>query len=71
MSKYHIGIEKTNKLKEINNIYKEESKENNLIYKNIEDTSYYLTNNKNIYPTSKGYEEISKLLIKAINIKDK
>ena len=71
LSKYHIGIEKTNKLKEINNIYKEVSKEYNLIYINIEDTSYYLTNNKNIYPTSKGYEEISKLLIKAINIKDK
>lgn len=71
LSKYHIGIEKTGKIKEINNIYKEVSKEYNLIYINIEDTSYYLTNNKNIYPTSKGYEEISKLLIKAINIKDK
>lgn len=71
LSKYYIGIDKKDRVKEINKIYKEISKEYNLIYINIEDTSYYLSNNTNIYPSSKGYEEISKLLIKAINIKDK
>ena len=52
-------------------MYRDLSKEHNLIYVNIEDTSYYLANNRNIYPTSNGYKEISELLIKAINIKDK
>lgn len=71
LSKYYIDIESTEKIKEINSMYKSLAKEYNITYINIGDISYYLTNKSNHYPTSRGYEEISKLLIKAINLKDK
>lgn len=68
LSKYNIINQSNNKVEELNNIFKEVSKQNNLKFINIESTSKYLINSKNYYPNSKGYENISYLIIKAMNI---
>jgi hypothetical protein len=54
-------------VEEINNVYKEIAKNNNIIYINIGKDDYYINDAYN-YPNISGYEEISKLIIKAMNI---
>lgn len=64
---YYLNQENNPKIKEINNVYRNIAKENNLIFINLENLSY--KNLINYYPTQKGYEQISKLIIKAIHLK--
>lgn len=67
---YYLNNGKDSKIKQINNIYREVAKNNNIVFINIEKVAYYL-NKDNIYPTTRGYREISKLIISAIELKNK
>ena len=64
-SSLNVTHEKINK---INNIYKELSKSHKLKYIDIDYTYMYLPNKDNIYPNSKGYENISFSIIKAMEL---
>ena len=66
LSKYKNNIN-DKKVSEINKIYKSISKENNLIYINIENIPI-LNNN---YPSKKGNKDIGNLIVKAIDLKYK
>ena len=66
LSKYKNNIN-NKKIYEINKIYKNISKENNLIYINIENIPI-LNNN---YPSKKGNKDIGNLIVKAIDLKYK
>lgn len=68
LGRYYFNNKLINKINEINKIYKDIAKDNNISYINIEPISLYLTNNTNYYPSIKGYENISYSIIKAMNL---
>ena len=68
---YHLNSEYDEKISAMNDIYRRVAKENDIIYINTENITYYLNNDNNIYPTITGYREISKLIIQAIELKNK
>lgn len=63
---FYLNNEKDNLIAEMNNIYKKIAKNNNIIYINIENAIYSLPSSNNLYPTIRGYKEIGKLIISAI-----
>ena len=69
LGRYNISEENKNKIKEINDIYKTIAKDNNVIYINIDNNNYYIKDINN-YPSALGYKEISKLIIKAMDLND-
>lgn len=70
LGRYNTNEEKQKKVKEVNNLYKQISKEYNVIFINIENNTYFKKNNINNYPTVKGYEKIGKMIIKVMNIEN-
>lgn len=65
---YYLNTYNDKLIKEMNKIYKDLAKDNDIIYLNLENIKAYLNTN-NIYPTERGHKEISKLIIKAIDLK--
>ena len=66
---YDINDSNYEKIMELNDIYKKLSKKHNIIYIDTSNITYYLKGNINIYPTIRGYKDISQLIIKAIKLK--
>jgi hypothetical protein len=67
LGRYNIKEEQKNKVNKVNDIYRKLAKENNIVYINIDNKNYYI-NNSYSYPTTNGYKEIGKTIIKAIDI---
>lgn len=68
LGRYSSNKVSNEKINNINNIYKEISKSHKLKYIDIDYIYMYLPNNENLYPNTKGYENISFSIIKAMNI---
>ena len=68
---YYLNNGSNIRIKKINEIYKNVAKDNNIIFVNIENIPYYLNNKDKIYPSENGYKEIGKMIIRAINLKNK
>ena len=67
LSRYNINEKQYSKIKNINEVYKQIAHKNNIIYINIDQNNYYINAEYN-YPTTNGHKEISKMIIKAMDI---
>ena len=67
---YQLNGDRDARIIAMNKIFKRVAKDNDIIYINTENITSYLSHRDNIYPTIRGYKEISELIISAIKLKN-